>query len=75
MGVAVYSPGLISGEGAGGAYKRIGKSTSKQTIAVMIKIRFTFTCLFIKLQNVIISGASINTRGLIIGCIFCLQVD
>ena len=52
------------------AYNRNGKSALKQTIAAMIKIRFAFTCFLIKLQNFIISGASINTRGLIIGCIF-----
>ena len=52
------------------AYIRNGKSALKQTIAAMIKISFAFTCFLIKLQNVIISGASINTRGLINGYIF-----
>ena len=53
---------------------------------MLIKIRFAFTGLFLKFQNVIINQVHFNTFGgrlylgggggvLLIACIFCVQVE
>ena len=50
--------GLISE----GAYKRNRKSTSKQAITLLLKIRFVVYCFLIKLQNTIINRIHFNAR-------------
>ena len=50
--------GLISE----GAYKRNRKSTSKQAITLLLKIRFVVYCFLIKFQNTIINRIHFNAR-------------